>query len=288
MKKREAAALHASVKTRAIWLAAFSLVVGFLVAFVSARRVGGLEQEVERQRLAEQQNRLELERLSATVVTTQEEERRTISRELHDAVGQALIAIKIDMGVVLRGFETDPRARQALESARTIAETTLQNVRDLSQLLHPSTLDDFGLPEALDLYLQSFTTRTGIRAQLSYARMNERLRPEIEVCVYRVVQEALTNVARHSKASSCTVVLFQRYGKLHLIIEDDGVGIDAAAAVASSARRGLGLIGMRERTQAIAGTFTVERRKEGGTRVAVELPAVPVASTSISHQLVAS
>ena len=142
-EEREAAALHASVKTRAIWLAAFSLVVGFLVAFVSARRVGGLEQEVERQRLAEQQNRRELERLSATVVTTQEEERRTISRELHDAVGQALIAIKMDMGVALRGFETDPRARQALESARTIAETTLQNVRDLSQLLHPSTLDDF-------------------------------------------------------------------------------------------------------------------------------------------------
>ena len=137
------------------------------------------------------------------------------------------------------------------------------------------------------MYLQSFTTRTGIRAQLSHARMHERLQPEIEVCVYRVVQEALTNVARHSKASSCTVVLFQRYGKLHLIIEDDGVGIDAAAAVASSARRGLGLIGMRERTQAIAGTFTVERRKEGGTRVAVQLPAVPVASTSISHQRVA-
>ena len=271
-EEREAAALQVSVRTRVVWMVSLSLVVGVIVAFVSFQHVGRLEQEIERQRLAEQHNRLDLERLSAKLVHAQEEERRTLSRELHDAVGQALTAIKMDMGVALRGFDTDPRARQALEEARKIVETTLQNVRDLSQLLHPSTLDDFGLPEALNAYLQSFTSRTDIRAQLSHARMNERLRPDIEVCVYRVVQEALTNVARHSKASSCTVVLFQRYGKLHLIIEDDGVGIDAAAAMASSARRGLGLIGMRERTQAIGGTFITENRREGGARVAVQLP----------------
>jgi signal transduction histidine kinase len=286
-QEREATQLHATVQTRAVWLASFSLVVGLIVAFVSSRHVGGLEREIERQRLAEQQNRLDLERLSAKLVHAQEEERRTLSRELHDAVGQALTAIKMDMAVALRGFDTDPRARQALEEARRIAESTLQNVRDLSQLLHPSTLDDFGLPEALEAYLRSFSTRTGIRAQLSHARMSERLRPEIEVCVYRVVQEALTNIARHSGASSCTVVLFQRYGRLQLIIEDDGVGIDAAIASTSDARRGLGLIGMRERTQAIAGTFVVENRKEGGTRVAVQLPAVTVAATSRSPQQLA-
>lgn len=279
-EEREAAGLRSSVLTRAAWLAGLSLVIGVIVAFVSSRHVGGLEKEIDRQRIVAQQNLLDLERLSAKLVTAQEEERRTLSRELHDAVGQALTAIKMDMGVALRSVESDPRARQALEEARTIAEATLQSVRDLSQLLHPSTLDDFGLPEAIDAYLRSFTTRTGIRAQLSHARMGDRLRPEIEVCVYRVVQEALTNVARHSQASSCTVVLFQRFGKLHLIIEDDGVGIDVAAASGTSKRRGLGLIGMRERTQAIAGTFVVEGRMEGGTRVTVQLPAVTAALDS--------
>jgi signal transduction histidine kinase len=270
----EAALQYQQARTRLVTMASVALVVGLVVAFVAARHVGGLERQIERQRLAEEQNRRDLERLSARLVTAQEEERRSLSRELHDAVGQALTAIKMEMGVALRGVETDSRARASLDEARAIAETTLQNVRDLSQLLHPSMLDDFGLPEALAAHLRSFSTRTGLRAQFTHERMEERLSTDVEVCVYRIVQEALTNVARHSGASSCTVSLIRRDGFLHLTIEDDGRGIDTAAAHGAHTRRGLGLIGMRERAQALSGTFVIENRPEGGTRVAVRLPVL--------------
>jgi signal transduction histidine kinase len=253
-----------------------------MVAFIASRYVGRLGREIERQRWADRQNRRDLERLSARLVTAQEEERRSLARELHDAVGQALTAIKMGMGVALRGVETDSRASAALGEARAIAESTLQNVRDLSQLLHPSMLDDFGLPEALAAHLRSFSKRTGIRAQFTHERMEERLSSDIEVCVYRIVQEALTNVARHSGASACTVALVRRDNVLKLTIEDDGRGIDTAAARAAGARRGLGLIGMRERAQALAGSFAIEDRAEGGTRVIVRLPVLTSEETPVA------
>ena len=280
----EAAQLYSAAQARVLSLASLAMVIGLIVAVVATRHVGRLEHEIERRQTAERQNRRDLERLSARLVTAQEEERRSLSRELHDAVGQALTAIKMEMGVAMRGVETDSRARRALNEGRAIAESTLQSVRDLSQLLHPSMLDDFGLPEAVSAHLRSVSKRTGIRTQLTHERMDDRLPPEIEVCVYRIVQEALTNVARHSGASSCTVSLVRRESMLQLTIEDDGRGIDTAAARAADARRGLGLIGMRERAQALAGTFVIENRAEGGTRVVVKLPA-PVVVEASAHPM---
>jgi signal transduction histidine kinase len=249
-----------------------AIVAGLLVAWFATRHVRRLHREIERQRLAEQQSRLDLERLSARLVTAQEEERRSLARELHDAVGQALTAIKMGVGVGLRGIERDSRAKASLEEARALAESTLQSVRDLSQLLHPSILDDFGLPEAINGYLRNFSRRTGIRTQLTTERMDDRLPGDVEVAVYRIVQEATTNVARHSGATVCTIALGRREGTLQLTIEDDGRGIDSTRADAPDARRGLGLIGMRERAQALSGTFTISNRAEGGTRIVVRVP----------------
>jgi signal transduction histidine kinase len=268
----EVSLLYAEVRTRLLAIGSIAILVGLIVAWFATRHVRRLHREIERQRLAERQNRLDLERLSARLVNAQEEERRSLSRELHDAVGQALTAIKMGMGVAMRSFEAHPGAKRALEDARTITETTLQNVRDLSQVLHPSMLDDFGLPEAVNSYLRNFSKRTRIRTQLTTERMDERLSSDIEVCVYRIVQEATTNVARHSGASVCTVALDAREGTLQLVIEDDGYGIETARAGSSDARRGLGLIGMRERAQALSGTFIIENRAEGGTRVRVRIP----------------
>ena len=275
----EAAEVHRQAQARVVWLASLALVAGLTVAFIAARHVGRLQGEIEQQRLTDLQNRRDLERLSARLVTAQEEERRSLARELHDAVGQALTAIKMEMGIAGRGVDADSRARGALDQARAIAESTLQSVRDLSQLLHPSMLDDFGLPEALRAHLRSFSTRTGIRAQFTHERMEDRLPSEVEVCVYRIVQEALTNVARHSGASSCTVSLVRRDGLLHLTVEDDGRGLGRAVMRVTDPRRGLGLIGMRERAQALAGTFVIEDRAECGTCVAVRLP-VPATAES--------
>jgi signal transduction histidine kinase len=272
----EVSLLYAEVRTRVLAIGSIAIVVGLLVAWFATRHVRKLHREIERQQLAEQQNRRDLERLSARLVNAQEEERRSLARELHDAVGQALTAIKMEMGVAMRGLGPDPRGRAALEEARSLAESTLQSVRDLSQLLHPSMLDDFGLPEALRAFLRSFSTRTGIRTQLTTERMEDRLPGDVEVAVYRIVQEATTNVARHSGATVCTVALGRRHDVLQLAIEDDGKGIDATRTGVAEPRRGLGLIGMRERAQALSGTFVIENRAEGGTRVVVRLPVAAI------------
>ena len=267
--QQEIDVLYHRVRTRLLSMGAGTLVIALLVAVMASRHVNRLQREIERQRRIEQNNREDLERLSARLVDVQEEERRTLARELHDEVGQALTAVKMDIGIALRG-EVEPRVRSALEEARDLSENTLRSVRDMSQLLHPSALDDFGLPATLTAYLRNFSHRTGIRAQLAET-METRLAPDIEVCVYRIVQEALSNVARHSGATACTVSLNSGGGMLRLVIEDNGRGVGSAANRLTSGP-GLGLIGMRERAQALGGTFSIKERDGGGTIVAVTLP----------------
>ena len=268
---QDVALLYRDARAQFVWIVTGALLFGLAAAWFATWHVAGLEREIHRQRLAETRNRLDLERLSARLVDAQEQERRSLARELHDEVGQALTAIKMAVGVALRTPGTHPRAQAALEEARGVAETTLQGVRDLSQLLHPSMLDDFGLPETLAAYLRNFSRRTGIRAQFLHEGGDERLTPDVEVCVYRIVQEALTNVARHSGALSCTVSLRRIDGEVELVVEDSGRGM-VSSVDGADARRGLGLMGMRERAQTLAGRFTIANRPEGGTRIVVTLP----------------
>jgi signal transduction histidine kinase len=280
--EEEISVLYGELRRRLLAIGALAILVGLLVAILATHYVGRLERQIEERQAGEQRSRRDLERLSARLVTVQEEERRSLSRELHDEVGQALTAIKMDVAVALRGVDglrhVEPGARIAswLEDARSITENTLQSVRDLSQLLHPSMLDDFGLPHALRSYLRTFSQRTGIYAQLTDHGMEQRLPQEVEVCVYRIAQEALTNVARHSGARSAVIRLSHMEGELDLTIEDDGKGVDRPMPGSHSpSTRGLGIIGMRERTQALGGTFVLEPRQSGGTRVAVRLPLRP-------------
>jgi len=253
-------------------MGSLSILIGLVVASLATWQVGRLQREIERQRGIDVQNRRDLERLSARLVSAQEEERRVIARELHDEVGQALMAIKMELGVAHREVRAGSRAADSLAGARSIAESALQSVRDMSQLLHPSMLDDLGLPDTLDTYLRGFSKRTGIRAQLAHERMEERLPPDVEVSVYRIVQEALTNVAKHSGATTCMVRLIRRDNALNLTIEDDGCGVEAGLAQPGHVRRGLGVIGMRERAASLSGTFSIADRDEGGTRVLVSFP----------------
>ena len=173
-----------------------------------------------------------------------------------------------DISIALRSSD-QLRVRNALTEASDLAETTLRGVRDLSQLLHPSALDDFGLPTTLTTYLRNFSQRTGIQAHL-VETVEERLAPEMEVGIYRIVQEALHNVARHSEATSCTVSLNAGDNMLHLIVEDNGRGLRTSEP--HRVRRGLGLIGMRERVQALGGTFRIGGRPGGGTQISAALP----------------
>jgi len=273
-------ALYDVVRARVMLIGAAMLVGALFVAWFVSRHVNRLQHQVERQREGEQLLRRDLERLSAGLVDVQEQERREIARELHDAVGQALTAVKMDIGVALRSTLTD-RTRAALDEAKEITETTLQGVRDLSQLLHPSTLDDFGLPDTLRTYLKRFSERTGVRAQLVDA-LPDRLPTEIEGCVYRIVQEALNNVARHSGASVCTVSLSLAASRLRVVVDDNGCGPDGA--IGGAGGHGLGLIAMRERAQAQGGSFAIAPLPGGGTRVDVSM-AVPPTPHERSHEL---
>jgi signal transduction histidine kinase len=275
----EVGQLYVEAGRRSFWIVAAALLLGVIAAAFAARHIGRLEREIHRQRLAETHNRLDLERLSARLVDAQEAERRSLARELHDEVGQALTAIKMSVGVALRSPGTPPRARAALEEARGLAETTLQGVRDLSQLLHPSMLDDFGLPETLAAYLRNFSKRTGIRAYFSLEGIDERLPPDVEICIYRIVQEALTNVSRHSGALTCDVSLRRAGERVELQIEDSGRGMTLTSD-AHDDRRGLGLMGMRERAQALDGRLALSNRPEGGTRIFVTLPVAPGARSA--------
>jgi signal transduction histidine kinase len=221
------------------------------------------------------QNSRDLQRLSSKLITAQEEERRSIARELHDEVGQVLTAIKVELALAQRAIDGGGGPPQLLEKAQTIAEGALHSVRDLSQLLHPAVLDDLGLPAAIDWYLRGVGRRHQLRLVFNHEGMDDRLAPEIETAAYRIVQEALTNVARHAGASECRVGL-QRLSRAILIsIDDDGQGFDQAPPAQAAARRGLGLIGIRERATQLRGEVRIESAPGRGTRVTVVLPALP-------------
>jgi signal transduction histidine kinase len=220
-------------------------------------------------------HRLELLSLSRKVVEAQEEERRRISRELHDEAGQALTAIKINIEMVERELpEASTGFRRRLVEARELVDLTLREVRRLSHELRPSILDDLGLLPALRWYTHNFSIRTGIAVSLMPEELPERLPPEIETILYRVVQEALTNVIKHSGAKLVTMNLYRNKGQCRLIVCDDGHGIGDP----ESSGEGIGLLGMRERVRLFGGTVVLESL-ERGAQLIVD---VPVDSMSIN------
>lgn len=276
-QQAEMAQVYQEMQRRLWWTSGLAVLLGLAIAFLVTRYAGGLEARIREQHLQDVQNKRDLQRLSARLVHAQEEERRTIARELHDEIGQALTAIKMDLALAERNLETPAKARTPLQEARVIAERLVHAARDLSQLLHPAMLDDLGLPDTLHWYLRGFSKRTGIRTELVQDRMEQRLAPEVEVCVYRIVQEGLTNVARHAQASLCRLYLQRLPYTLLITVEDDGKGFEPRRLQAGDAQRGLGLVGIQERVTTLGGTFRLESSPGKGTRLSVELPALPAA-----------
>lgn len=243
------------------------------IALVAILYAGRLEKGLRRQNARDLQNADELQRLSAKLINAQEEERRNIARELHDEIGQVLTAIKVELAVADQAIETAGGPAHALKDVRSMTDGAIHTVRDLSHLLHPALLDDLGLCAAVDWYLRSFSTRHGIRADLLHDRMDERLTAETEAAAYRIIQEALTNVVRHAKATMCRVYLQRLANTVLVTIEDDGVGFTPSGADRSGVRQGLGLIGIRERVSQLRGTLRLESAPGNGTRLTIELPA---------------
>jgi signal transduction histidine kinase len=286
-QQNEIATIYGTTQRR-LWEAfGLAVFVSLGISLLAIVYVGRLEGRIQRQRLTEIENAQDLQRLSSRLVTAQEEERRAIARELHDEVGQALTAIKVELAVAQHTIETAGGPPHVLEDARSITDGALHTVRDLSHLLHPSLLDDLGLAAAIEWYVKGFGKRHGIRVDLLIDRMHERLAPETEVAAYRIAQEALTNVAKHARATLCRVYLQRLPNTLLLTVEDDGVGFDLHGTGGAHGYR-LGLIGIRERTSQLDGTLRLESTPGKGTRVTVELPARPRCSTPEANEVEAA
>jgi signal transduction histidine kinase len=270
-QQSEIGGVYRSVQ-RDLWqLLGLALAIGVGVAILAIMYAGRLERRLRQQMARVVELAHDLQELSAKLVTAQEQERRHIARELHDEIGQALTAIKVELAVAQRAIEGTDATATVLQAARAITDGALHQVRDLSYLLHPAALDEFGLVSAVEQHIKSFGNRHGISVELSHASMETRLAPETEAAAYRIIQEALTNVAKHANATRCRVFLARQPDVLRLVIEDNGVGFDPLAP-RSADPRGLGLIGIRERASHLTGTVTIESRHGHGTRIIVELP----------------
>ena len=242
------------------------------IAVLAIGYASRLEERLKTQRMKDVQNTRDLQRLSAELVNAQEDERRNIARELHDEVGQVLLAIKVEAACAQRQTQAAGIDTNLLAGVNSLTETALQTVRDLSRILRPPMLDDLGLLPALEAYLVAFSRRHHLRGELRHDHFEDRLAPDVELAAFRIVQEALTNIARHAQANTClvSVRLFQE--TVVITVEDDGIGFDAAT-LASGAPGGLGLLGIRERATHLGGTARFETVGRNGARVRVELPA---------------
>jgi signal transduction histidine kinase len=264
-----------TVTQRRIWQSlGVALATSLGIALLATLYAGRLEDRIRLQRVKDVQNTRDLQHLSARLLNAQEEERRSIARELHDEVGQALTAMKVELVFAQRAINGAEGAAHALDEVRSIADGVLQTVRDLSHLLHPALLDDLGLAAATEWFLKGFSRRHGVQADLVHDGCDERLAPETEAAIYRIIQEALTNVAKHAKASSCRVYLQRLTNTLLVTIEDDGVGFNLFDMRSPETTHGLGLVGIRERAAHLRGTVRLESSHGKGTRLTVEVPAV--------------
>jgi signal transduction histidine kinase len=251
---------------------AVTLLGGATLAAFTIYHILKLEGEVQ-QRLTESVlSQASLQELSARLVRAQEDERRALSRELHDEVAQAFSAVLMEAENLL-DLEPAPEVRAHLDSIRGVAGNGMNEIRNMALLLRPSMLDDFGLLPALEWQAREIGKRTGLRVQVA-SEISAELPEEHKTCVYRVVQEALNNCAQHGQASAVQVCVRHQAGQILLTVQDDGCGFDPQRV------RGLGLLGMEERARHLGGAFQIDSQPGRGTLLRVTLPlaAMPEAA----------
>jgi signal transduction histidine kinase len=224
--------------------------------------------ELDQMLVKAQEYQVRLRQMSSQVLTAQEEERKRIARELHDDTAQALTSVLVRLRLLERSLG-DERLQRGVAELRALTGVTLEGVRRLATDLRPPMLDDLGLEAALQSLVQDFSQRWLIRATFASSRLG-RLPAEAELVLYRIVQEALSNVAKHANASQVLVRLSRRGRTLRLLVEDDGCGFDVEATK-HSRESGLGLFGMEERLALVGGTLWVDSALGGGTRVSAEV-----------------
>ncbi len=270
------AELFNSFRLRAFIVLALVVAVGAVLAGFSTLHIRRLEREARLRYEEIVRAREELETLSARIVAAQEEERRTISREMHDEVGQSLSALLVDLGNLAANVpEDDSEVQKHLNTARLLAESSLRSVRNMALLLRPSMLDDLGLVPALHWQAREVSRRSGLDIEVAADTVPDDLPDKYRTCVYRVVQEALHNAERHALATSVQIEASMAEDRLLLSVRDDGSGFDAGTT------RGVGLLGMEERVRHMGGKFHVESQPGAGTKISIELPLEAAVQTSV-------
>jgi signal transduction histidine kinase len=251
------------------WMLGIAMTLGLLVASSSIYRISRLERETERQQRRTARAENELRRLSQELVRAQEAERRSISRELHDQVGQTLTALRMELAN-LEEMRDSPgqEFRRRLEEAKHLAEQTLASVRHLAMGLRPAMLDDLGLGPALEWQGREFSRRSGIPVEVQVDGSIEALPDGHRTCVFRIVQEALTNCARHAQAKHIRVSVHGSRDAVFLSVQDDGVGMAAREASPG----GLGLLGIEERARELGGAVSIQSQPGRGTTLQAEIP----------------
>lgn len=247
---------------------AITLLGGAALAGLTIFHILKLEGEIQRRLEESVQAQSSLQDLSAKLVRAQEEERRRLSRELHDEIGQSFSAVLMEAENLL-DLEPAPEVQQHLEAIRSVAKKGMNEIRNMALLLRPSMLDDFGLVPALDWQARETAKRTGMRVQVA-SEIADDLPEEHKTCIYRVVQEALNNCARHAQASAVQVAVRADAGEIFLSVQDDGSGFDTARV------RGMGLLGMEERVRHLGGVFEIDSKPGLGTCLQIRLPLAAI------------
>lgn len=215
-------------------------------------------------------------RLQLRLIAAQEEERRRVSRELHDQIGQYLPALMVGLKSLKQSAAAAPQAAAQAEELHDLAARIAQDIHALARDLRPAALDEFGLESALAGYAEEWAGRYGAEVDFhcnGFAERSARLPLEVETTLYRIAQEALTNIHKHAQASFVGIILNRTQAGVSLIVEDDGAGFDIEATVsAPPAERRLGLLGMRERVALVGGTIQIESAPGAGTTIVVNLP----------------
>jgi signal transduction histidine kinase len=268
------AARFQTLETRLARLVAVALTAGILISLVCGWYILRLERQGRQRYQVLARSRLELEGLSARLVEVQEQERRSISRELHDEVGQTLGALLVEVGQLSKLVPAeDPAAQAQITHIKSVAENAVRSVRDIALLLRPPMLDDLGLIPALEWQAREISRRSDMEVDVHSERVSESLPDEIKVCIYRLVQEALNNAASHASAKNASVTVTQDAGKIDVQISDNGSGFDPIRS------RGMGILGMEERVRRLGGTLKIESTPGKGATVEARLPlpAAPAA-----------
>lgn len=267
-QEQEGEAQQTKLRKFAITAMLILLLLEFAIAIFSTAYMLRLDNVSEAERRRAEKAEQELRHLSNQLVRVQEEERKTISRELHDEVGQILTGLRMELGT-LSHYKPDEEYRQRLESVKRLAEEALRSVRNLALLVRPSMLDDLGLEPALHWQVKQFSRRCGIPVTLNIEGNLDNLPEALRLCLYRAIQEAMTNSVKHAEATHVSVAVKQEETRVTASVQDDGKGFDVD--VKSS---GLGLLGMTERVRALHGRMSVLSAPGSGTRIHLELPAI--------------